>query len=257
MHKINLFALSTLKIVAINYLNTAPFIYGLKHSGILENFSLEKVPPAQCAQKFIHHEADIALVPIASLPMIIDYQLLQDFCIGTNKQVKSVLLLSPVSLKNITTIYLDPESLTTNNLAKVLTKFFWKQQIKWETVDSTMYYSLSKKFPIIAIGDKAFELQKKYAYSYDMAEQWNAFTKLPFVFACWVCKKNLSPEIIKSFTSTLQYGVKHKVEAATEYLTMNLPFDPIAYIKENIDYNFDNRKKDAVKKFFELMFQLD
>ena len=40
----------------------------------------------------------------------------------------------------------------------------------------------------LIIGDKCFDYEGRFAYTYDLAEEWIAQTRLPFVFAVWVLK---------------------------------------------------------------------
>ena len=50
------------RIAAVSYLNTIPFIYGIRHAGNLRA-ELLLTPPALCASNFIDGNADIALLP--------------------------------------------------------------------------------------------------------------------------------------------------------------------------------------------------
>ena len=59
-----------LRISAVSYLNTFPFVYGLKQSGLLTNFDLSLDVPSMCAEKLKNGQADIALVPVGALPEI-------------------------------------------------------------------------------------------------------------------------------------------------------------------------------------------
>ena len=57
-----------IKISAVSYTNTIPFIYGLKRSPeVLDLIELSLDVPAVCAIKLIENQVDIGLVPVASL----------------------------------------------------------------------------------------------------------------------------------------------------------------------------------------------
>ena len=58
------------KISTVSYLNTIPFIYGLKNSPIFGQIELSLDFPALCADKLIRGEVDIALVPVAVIPQL-------------------------------------------------------------------------------------------------------------------------------------------------------------------------------------------
>ena len=56
------------RIAAVSYLNTLPFIYGLKHSRLIDTIDLDLDYPAACAKKLINGDVDLALVPVVVIP---------------------------------------------------------------------------------------------------------------------------------------------------------------------------------------------
>ncbi len=48
-----------MKISAVSYINTLPFIYGLQHSPIIDKIDLSLDYPAECASKLINNQIDI------------------------------------------------------------------------------------------------------------------------------------------------------------------------------------------------------
>jgi chorismate dehydratase len=50
-----------IKVSAVSYLNTMPFIYGLKHSNFIKSIDLQLNYPSLCAEKLLNNEVDIAL----------------------------------------------------------------------------------------------------------------------------------------------------------------------------------------------------
>ncbi|HQI45994.1 MAG TPA: menaquinone biosynthesis protein [Bacteroidales bacterium] len=241
--------MNKLSISAISYLNTLPFVYGINYSGILKDFRFHLEIPSLSAKRFINNEVDIALIPVAALKQIESYQLLSEYCIGSHGEVKTVLLLSQLPLTKIKKIHLDYHSLTSVNLANVLAQNYWKITPEWIHITNEETYS--EKESIVAIGDKTFQLKKNFNYVYDLSKEWYNFTRLPFVFACWVAKKSLSPEIIAQFTAALKWGVENKKDAITKLFNIHL-FPNIninEYLEKNIDYLFDEPKKKALNLF--------
>ena len=41
----------------------------------------------------------------------------------------------------------------------------------------------------LLIGDKVFDHEDEFIYSYDLAAEWREATGLPFAFAVWVARK--------------------------------------------------------------------
>jgi chorismate dehydratase len=247
-----------IKISAVSYLNTFPFIFGIENSAFLNNFSVEKDVPAICAQKLMDGNVDIGLVPVAVIPLIKTPEIITDYCIGAVGKVKTVLLLSHQPLHNISKIYLDYESRTSVQLVKVLAQNYWKINPAWEKSDSTFNHNLNKDEAIVLIGDKTFTATDKYPYVFDLAEEWINFTSLPFVFACWVANKKLSLDFISDFNKTLKFGVEH-INETVRYFKEFIPksVDATDYFINNISYSLDDNKRKGMELFFKYLKELN
>ena len=79
----------TPRIAAVSYLNTIPFIYGIRHEGNLRADLLLSTTPALCAQHFIDGDADIALVPSSVVPQLKSAEIVTDYCIGAESMVRT------------------------------------------------------------------------------------------------------------------------------------------------------------------------
>jgi chorismate dehydratase len=239
-------------ITAVSYSNTLPFIYGIENSGILKDFSLSLEVPAKCAERFITNQTDIALMPVGAINSIDEFNIITDYCIGASGKVKSVLLLSHKPLAEINTIFLDLESRTSVNLVKVLAKFWWKKIYDWQYLTDSNYASLQAVESMVVIGDKAMDLASDYKYVYDLSEEWNAFTGLPFVFACWVSKKGIDISFINDLNRAIAYGVENKHKAVDIALSRrNYSFDLYEYLDKNIDFFLDKQKQKALNLFLD------
>lgn len=247
--------METLKISAVSYLNTLPFVYGIKYSGELADYDLQLDVPAECARKFIKKQVDFALVPVAALKKMKNYWMIDEYCIGSNGKVRTVALLSKVPLDKINRVYLDFHSLTSVNLVKILAKHHWKISPQWVKLDEMTQYNLLRLESLVAIGDKVFLLEDEFEYIYDLAAEWKKFNGLPFVFACWVVQKGVKEEKIKRFIRALEWGVSRK-QLAIEYLfdTKKFPcVDIKEYLEKNIDFIFDAPKRKAFDLFLNYM----
>ena len=249
--------MSLLKISAVSYLNTFPFVFGLQKSRLLHNFSLELDVPSMCAEKFKNGAVDIALVPVGALPEIKRYHYISDFCIGAVGPVKTVLLLSKVPLQKINRIYLDFDSRTSVELVKVLARHHWKIRPQWENMALGNAASPGDIESLVAIGDKTFEIRPGFQYVYDLAGEWINFTGLPFVFAVWVSRDKLPEDVLKNFSDALGYGISHKFECL-EYFSNKLPAcsDCLGYLEKSISYDFDADKKRGLDLFLSFILNM-
>ena len=118
------------KIIAVSYLNTIPFIYGLRHHANL-GAELLLAPPAVCYQKFLEGEADIALMPAAMVPSLSDAEIVTDYCIGSLGKVRTVVVVSNAPIEKVCRIYLDAHSKTSVQLCGYLAKKLWHIEPEW------------------------------------------------------------------------------------------------------------------------------
>ena len=99
-----------IKVSAVSYLNTLPFLNGINNSKVVDLMNLSLDIPSDCAMKLLNEEVDLGLVPIAILPQLKDYHIVSDYCIGAEGDVDSVALFSDVPLNEIENVYLDYQS---------------------------------------------------------------------------------------------------------------------------------------------------
>ncbi len=247
------------RISAVSYLNTIPFIYGLKNHEILDQIELTLDNPSVCAEKLIKDKADIGLVPVAILPQIGYNNIISDFCIGSVGKVKSVILYSNTKINQINTIMLDYQSRTSVLLAKILAKNYWNIEVNW--INASPGYEktpLSEKQAGVVIGDRSFRMSKNYKYCFDLSEQWYLFTGLPFVFATWTSNKHIESNFLSKFNKALQYGVNNMMKAVNEIPDNSALEKPelFEYLSNDISYILDDKKRKGLDLFLNLVNDL-
>ncbi len=238
------------KIAAVSYLNTIPFIYGISREGAF-TAELLLLPPNECTQNYIAGLVDIALVPSVVVPALTDSEVVSDFCIGTEGEVRSVVIVSDDAIENITTIYLDPHSQTSVQLAGYIAQNHWHISPKWRVLDDYSRLStLEDGEAVLLIGDKVFEHEGEFEYTYDLGELWAEVTGLPFAFAVWVARQGTPQETIDSLNRALEFGVEHIWEAILEYRADGSEVESYEYLTRNIDFLLDGAKRAALDKFW-------
>jgi chorismate dehydratase len=246
--------MNKIKIAAVSYLNTKPFLYGLEKSEIKNQIDLQTFIPSVCAKKLVDGEVDLGLIPVAAIPQLNDHYIVSDYCIGAVGAVNSVLILSDVPIKEITTLYLDYQSRTSVVLAQVLLKNYWKKEVQLLPAQTGFESKIARTTAGVVIGDRALILKENYNYVYDLAEVWFEFTKLPFVFACWVANKKLAIEFINEFNAACKFGIEH-INELTEQLKSENDFYPETknYLTHFISYTFDEEKQKGLALFQEYL----
>ena len=239
-----------INISAVSYLNTLPLIYGLNNSSLSEIINLNLDYPSICAEKFLSGKADIALVPIVVMKEIDSYNIISNYCIGSDGYVDTVCLYSDVPIHQVKNIFLDYQSKTSVELLKILLKEYWN--ISPKIIDSKFGFenNIKGKNAGLVIGDRSFLLNHKFKFVYDLSFYWKKMTGLPFVFAVWLSKIEFSDKFIKDFNNALSYGLKN-INLALEKKENNFLecSNPYKYLKNKISYNLDDKKIESMQFF--------
>lgn len=247
--------MSKIRISAVSYLNSLPFVYGLNHSRLKDECEISLDIPSVCAEKLISGKVDVGLIPVAAIPQVANANIISDYCIGANGKVKTVCLFSEVPLYEIKTILLDYQSRTSVMLVKILAKEYWKIIPEFVNAEAGFETEIYGTTAAVVIGDRAFTLSfgEGKGEAFDLAEEWKNFTNLPFVFACWVANKNLPAAFISEFNRALKNGLDNIDQTLQEFPpTVISSEEAKKYLTENISYDFDTEKKKALELFYEL-----
>lgn len=240
-----------IRVAAVSYLNTKPLIYGFEEGMMKNEVELITDFPARIADMLINDKADISLVPVATIPLLGEYHIITDYCIGSDGEVASVCLFSNEPLEKITAILLDYQSRSSVALLKILLRDHW--HIAPQLIQGGEGYEdqIGGTVAGLVIGDRAFLQRKKSKYIYDLGSAWKELTGLPFVFAAWIANKKLPDAFIEAFNKATGEGLKHlpAIIAANPYEHYNLE----KYYSENISFELDGEKRKGLKEFLEQM----
>jgi len=245
----------SIRIGAVSYLNTQPFVYGLTHAPNRPEILLTSDYPSAVADQLLSNKIDIGLIPVAALQRIPGARVVSDYCIGSTGAVASVAIFSQVPLEQVTRLLLDYQSNTSIALAQILLKDYWQLQPNLEPASGADFLGkIQGTTAAVVIGDRALELFHTFPYRYDLAEAWTLHTGLPFVFAVWAAVNPLPTSFSDSFNASLLWGVEHWKDLLPELHVH--PYDPEVYFTQNISFILDEQKKKGMQLFMENLSQL-
>ena len=169
-------ALRSLRIGCVQYLNSRPLIYAYDGPVIFDH-------PAVLARMLREGELDAALVPVFEALRDPQYLLVDDVAVGCDGPVFSVFLAHQGELRGIRSVALDPASLSSANLLKVLLAEFHDLNPALGTEGEAR----------LLIGNQAIEFRRaeegKSGWQFlDLGEEWKRCTGLPFIFAVWAVR---------------------------------------------------------------------
>jgi chorismate dehydratase len=240
--------LGKIRVAAVSYLNTKPLLYGIERHPVREQIELIEDYPAKIAQMLIDDEVDLGLIPVAATLKLKEWHTVTNYCIGANGPVASVCIFSELPIDQIETVYLDYQSRTSVNLAKVLLKEYWRKEVVFLDANGEDFrQKICGTTAGVIIGDRALEQRQHSSYIYDLAEAWKLHTGLPFVFAAWIANKKLPAAFEQLFNEANSLGFDHLDEIVEQ--NSFVPYDLKKYYTKCIDYNLDEGKRRAMKLF--------
>jgi len=242
------------RISASSYSNTAPliwsFLYGSNHGKVelvLDN------APARSAEMLMEDRVDAALVPVIASQMIENVRLIPGVCVGAKEKVRSVCLITNgTELNDVRSVALDSSSQTSVFLTKILFREFLGFEPEWRVAEPDIKTMLAESDAALLIGDPALAITRSQTVkTFDLAELWNGFTGLGFVFAMWMTKREKCPV---DFAAARDEGLAHLEEIAANYQT-EIPIgreNMIEYLSQNISYSIDESMKNGMELYFDL-----
>lgn len=248
-----------IRVSAVKYINSYPFMIGLRDGEVAGMIDLEVCHPSECADRLIAGRTDIGLIPVAVTASMKDYHIVSDYCLSTNGEVRTVLLVSNTPFDQVKRVYLDFRSRSSVTLCRILAAKAWKRDFQWyqagEEFDVT---ALTEGEAAVMIGDRCFEYSHLFRFRLDLGLEWKKFTGLPFVFACWVSIKQLPEVFTTLFNKALKEGLDRRNEAVAllKEGTKATPEEVIYYLNHNIDFHLDNLKRKALTRFIDYIKEL-
>lgn len=242
-----------IRVTAVSYLNTKPLLYGIFKSPIAGQIDLQLDIPSECARKLREGEADLGLVPVAIIPELNTPILVSDYCIGAVGAVRTVCIYGNCPIEEMEAIYLDYHSRTSVELTKLLLEKYWKLSPRLIPASPGYEQQIGGKTGGLVIGDRTIGLEKNFAYAYDLAAAWQAYTSLPFVFAAWVSPQPLPEEFLIAFNQALKQGVAEIPQLIYLIPPPHPDFDLSEYYTHHISYELDGPKRKALQLFLSYM----
>ena len=110
---------------------------------------------------------------------------------------------------------------------------------------------------VLVIGDAALVLasRRKYAFRYDLGEEWKRWTGLPFVFAVWAARRDVNPATVaavhRSLLASRDWGLLHLDELATEAAGVtNIGVSECREYLSGLNYALSYRHLEGLTSFF-------
>jgi chorismate dehydratase len=271
-----------LRISIVEYLNTAPLVWGFAEGPLEGKYDLSFTLPSQCAEALRRGDADIAIIPAIEYQRIENLLALPDMAVAAKGEVRSILVVSKRPIDMAKKIALDSSSRSSAVLVKLLAAGYWG--IKPEYVEAAPDPSemLKSADAALVIGDPALRIALKMealaaklpgggsccqgdpedmpvpgfetVFVYDVAYQWREMTSKPCVLAIWAGRRGvITPEVVADFQESKRYGlerIREIAEAAS--VKLDLPAKALErYLIDNIDFNLDEENLAGLSLYYQ------
>jgi len=276
--------MSKLRISIVEFLNTAPLVWGFTDGPQAGKYDLSFAVPAQCAEDLRTGRADVGIIPSIEYQRMENVVALPGMAIAAKNEVRSLLIISKVPIEMAESIALDTNSRSTVALARVLCRRHWNISPEFIDMPPVAEEMLARADAAVVIGDPALRLRLKVdalqaktpgtdgccccegdedehpvkgietLFVYDVAQQWREMTGLPSVLAIWVARRGVvTPEILADFQASRDYGLAHIGDIAEgAALKLNLPPRELErYLTENINYSLDDENLAGLRLYYE------
>jgi chorismate dehydratase len=220
--------------------------------------------PSRVAALLSKGELDVGLIPIVEYfranPLDTSYCILPDISITSHGHVRSIQLFSRVPVQEIRRIALDTNSRSSVALLKILLAEQYQISPSFTTCAPTVMPKTAlenRQDPpfeaVLLIGDAALRHLGSTEHSVDLGEAWYKLTGLPFVYACWVARKEADlgdlPQVLleSKERGTAKIPEIARIEAEKLGLPEKLCLD---YLQDSIKYNLDESAIAGIELFY-------
>lgn len=247
-----------IRIGAVNYLNTKPLIENLSAFAPQARLSLEV--PSKLADQLAAGELDVALIPVIEYFRGDNYSIVPDVSIASRGPVLSVTLFSKVPWKEICSVALDEGSRTSAALAQILLNDRYGVSPRLEPLPLDRDAESAATDAVLLIGDRAMRAcLPGFTYAYDLGQEWNEWTGLPFVYAVWAVRSGVDLHgVDRAIVEAKNHGLQRVgVIAQREAPLLGLDAGFCRrYLDTIIHFDFGPREEAGLKRFYELACEL-
>ena len=243
---------ASLRIGCVKYLNARPLVRGWPGQ-------VEFDHPSLLCQRLANGKLDVALVSSFEFLRNPIYTVVDDIAIASDGRVYSVFVASAHGTWP-SEIELDPASTTAVALLRYLMAERGQKFLAVAAPTDNLS-PLAPKRSRLLIGDQAIRFRQKFgdAYEYaDLGEEWRSLAKLPFVYALWLIRPEVSDA--KAIAGRLRALRDQNLANLDALIAAEKDFDQefcAIYYRDYLRFHFGEKEKKGLRLFQELCAKHD
>ena len=258
-----------LRVSVVEYLNTAPLVWGFTNGRLAGKYDLSFTVPSLCAEALRSGQADVAVIPAIEYQRMNDVVVLPGMAIAARDEVRSILVIAKKPIEQARRIALDVSSRSSAALVRLLCAGRWRIQPEFVEAAPDPEKMLAEADAALVIGDPALKVSLRAeaspeelpvpgypaVYLYDVAHEWREMTGRPCVLAMWVARREVArPEVVADFLASREYGLERIAEIAAKAAgQLDLPTGQLErYLRENIYFSLDEECCAGLESYFRM-----
>ncbi len=271
--------MTKLRISIVQYLNTAPLVWGFTNGPLRGKYDLSFTVPSQCAEDLRTGKVDVAIIPAIEYQRIDDLVILPDMAIASKHQVRSLLIISKKPIEQVESFALDASSRSTQTLTRILCAEKWKIAPEFFETPPDLGAMLEQADAALLIGDPALRIavgiekdswsgaegrtmcqaaalgitNAEMLYVYDVVSEWRSLAGLPAVLAVWAARRDVAtPDVAADFLASRDFGLSRIPEICFDAARdLELPQRTLeSYLRQNIDFSLDEENRRGLELYF-------
>jgi len=275
--------MTKLRISIVEYLNTAPLVWGFTDGPLAGRYDLSFTVPSKCAEALRAGDADVAIIPAIEYQRMENVVILPEMAVAAKGEVRSILVIARKPIELAKRVALDTSSRSSAGLVQLLCRNFWGISPEFVQADPDPAAMLANADAALVIGDPALRIAVKLEqlaekqpngefccggdpneqavagidslYVYDVAHQWREMTARPCVLAVWAARRDVAtPELVADFIASKKFGMANISDIAEgAALKLDLPSRSLErYLRENIDFWLDSENIAGLELYYKL-----
>ena len=277
--------MTKLRISVVEFLNTAPLVWGFTDGPLQGRYDLSFTVPSLCAEALRSGQVDVAIIPAIEYQRMDGMVVLPEMAVAAKGEVRSILVLAKKPIEQAKRIALDTNSRSSVALTRLLCGGLWRIAPEFIDAAPDPAAMLAEADAALVNGDPALRIRLKVdahlakapgtkgccdselasdqseipvpgvdtLFVYDVADQWRRMTGKPCVLAIWVGRRDLiTPDVVADFLASKEYGLARIGEIAeAASLKLDLPpRDLESYLRDNIDFSLDAANLEGLELYF-------
>ncbi len=242
------------RVGAVTYLNARPLVEALGE--IDPRLEIVFDHPSRLADALAAGRLDVAMIPSIEYARRPECRIVSDACIACDGPVRSVKLYGRVPVERVRTLALDEGSRTSAALSLILFKerFGITPEIAPLPIGAPLDDCSADA--ALMIGDRGIAAADgRFAFVWDLGQEWSRWTGLPFVFALWIARPGIEPRGLPASLARARDEGLARLESIARREAPRVGLSErecLSYLRDNLKYHFGRRQREGLQLYYAL-----